>query len=239
MRAQDMVNEDTRLTREKSVTQDYLKMMWSVEERTGEGASVLDLAQKMGVAASTASEKVKRLAEQGLITHRPYQKAHLTDEGRALAIAMVRRHRILETYLHDLLGFDWDEVHEEAEILEHAVSDRLLERLNHALGYPTRDPHGDPIPAEDGSVHRVTTIPLSDLTEGQGGRILRISDDDPEILRSLERVGIGLDAHVTVLARTEDNARLLLDERELILTHAEILALEIGDRRDGGAVPSR
>ena len=134
------------------VVEDILKIIWSAQERGEDGVAVNEVAARMGVVPSTASENVARLTEQGLIDHKPYRKAHLTAEGRRVAIGIVRRHRLLETYLHEALGFDWDEVHEEAEALEHAVSDRLLERLDRVLGHPSRDPHGDPIPRPDGSV---------------------------------------------------------------------------------------
>lgn len=204
------------------VTQDYLKAMWSHEERSGGGISVNDLAQRMGVVASTASENVARLVSQGLVTHEPYRKVHFTDEGRALAIGMVRRHRLLETYLHERLGFEWDEVHEEAEILEHAVSERLLAHIDLALGHPSRDPHGDPIPDASGRVDAPRTLALADLDEGERAQVVRLSDEDPQILRDLDELGIVLDARVRlegseegggVLVEVDNSGRIRLDSR--------------------------
>lgn len=204
------------------VAQDYLKAMWSHEERSGGGISVNDLAQRMGVVASTASENVARLVSQGLVTHEPYRKVHFTDEGRVLAIGMVRRHRLLETYLHERLGFEWDEVHEEAEILEHAVSERLLAHIDLALGHPSRDPHGDPIPDASGRVDAPRTLALADLDEGERAQVVRLSDEDPQILRDLDEFGIVLDARVRlegseegggVLVEVDNSGRIRLDSR--------------------------
>lgn len=184
-----------------AVAQDYLKLLWADEEAGGIGLSVNDLARASGVVASTASENVKRLADQGLLEHQPYQKVHLTEAGRHLALGMVRRHRLIETYLHDALGFTWDEVHEEAEILEHAISERLLDRLDAALGYPTRDPHGDPIPSADGTRGTLpVTIPLLDLAVGQRAKVARVSDRDPRVMRCLEEAGVLLDSEVEICA---------------------------------------
>ena len=134
-----------------TVVEDILKLVWSAEEAGRDGVKPKDIGEHMGVVPSTTTENVQRLVRQGLVTHEPYGRVRLTEQGRGVALGMVRRHRLLETYLHEALGFSWDEVHEEAEILEHAVSERLLNRLDKVLGYPTRDPHGDPIPRADGS----------------------------------------------------------------------------------------
>lgn len=185
------------------VAQDYLKVIYSAQEWGGPGISVTDLADRMGVVASTASENVRRLTDQGLVLHEPYQRVHLTGRGRALAIGMVRRHRLLETYLLERLDFSWDEVHREAELLEHAVSDRLLEHLDRALGYPFRDPHGDPIPAADGTWVAPPMKSLDELEVGAAAPVARISDARSDMLRHLEGIGIVLDATVEVLERLD------------------------------------
>ncbi|AYD89989.1 metal-dependent transcriptional regulator [Actinomyces sp. 2119] len=183
-----------------TVTQDYLKAVWAAGEWGGQGASVTGLARRMGVAPSTASENVSRLVEEGLLAHEPYKAVTLTPEGRLRAMAMVRRHRILETYLVTRLGFEWDEVHAEAEELEHAVSDRLLERLDVVLGRPIRDPHGDPIPTADGQVVVPELVPLEALRVGARGIVGRIRDDS-QTLRHLARAGIRLDTRVRLVDR--------------------------------------
>src|SRR5690606_1966104 len=130
-----------------------------------------------------------------------YGAITLTPEGRALAVAMVRRHRLIETWLVETFGYAWDEVHDEAEVLEHAVSDRLLARIDESLGRPVRDPHGDPIPAADGSIMIPEAVTLASADAGHVGTVVRISDRDPELLRYLDERGFRLDAPVEVVGR--------------------------------------
>jgi DtxR family Mn-dependent transcriptional regulator len=146
---------------------------------------------------------VRRLTAQGLLGHEPYAGVWLTELGRRYALAMVRRHRLIETYLVSELGYAWDEVHDEAEVLEHAVSDLLVERIDARLGRPVRDPHGDPIPTADGRVVRPDAVPLVELADGVAGIVARISDADPEALRYLAGLGLDLDLRVRVTERRE------------------------------------
>ena len=183
---------------DSTVTQDYLKVVWAACEWGGAGASITGLAKRMEVAPSTASENVARLVEEGLLVHKPYRAVTLSEEGRRRAMGMIRRHRILETYLVTQLGFGWDEVHAEAEELEHAVSERLLERLDAVLGHPTRDPHGDPIPDVHGSIETVAELDLSQIEPGQTVTVDRIHDRDPELLRYLAEHNIGPGVRITV-----------------------------------------
>lgn len=182
-----------------NVTQDYLKAIYAAVEWGGPATSVSALAARMGVSASTASETVRRLADEGLVHHERYGGISLTERGRHAALAMVRRHRLIETLLVEHLGYAWDEVHDEAEVLEHAVSDLLVERIDRLLGHPVRDPHGDPIPTAGGEVALPPTRPLADTPAGEGGRVVRISDAEPQVLRHLADVGVHLDAHVAVV----------------------------------------
>ncbi|QUR67012.1 manganese-binding transcriptional regulator MntR [Mycobacterium spongiae] len=186
-----------------AVAQDYLKVIWTAQEWSKEKVSTKMLAEKIGVSASTASESIRRLAEQGLVDHEKYGAVALTDSGRRVALAMVRRHRLLETFLVNELGYGWDEVHDEAEVLEHAVSDRLVARIDAKLGFPRRDPHGDPIPAADGQVPTPPARQLWDCHDGDTGTVARISDADPQMLRYFDSVGINLDSRLRVLARRE------------------------------------
>ena len=133
------------------VAQDYLKAIWSAQEWSSEPATSKMLAVRFGVSASTVSQYLRRLAAQGLVEHAPYGSIELSDNGRHLAVAMVRRHRLIEAFLVKALGYSWDEVHSESEVLEHAVTDRMVERIDRFLGHPERDPHGDPIPRQDGT----------------------------------------------------------------------------------------
>ncbi|NLU81471.1 metal-dependent transcriptional regulator [Rhodococcus sp. HNM0569] len=186
-----------------SVAQDYLKVIWTIQEWSHERVSTKLLSEKIGVSASTVSEAIRKLADQGLVDHARYGAIALTDAGRVAAVGMVRRHRLLETFLVEELGYGWDEVHDEAEVLEHAVSDLLISRIDAKLGCPERDPHGDPIPRADGSVPTPPARQLSDFGNGEHGRIARISDADPEMLRYFDSMGVALDVEVTVLERRD------------------------------------
>jgi len=147
---------------------------------------------------STVTEMVKKLSSQGLVVHQPYGAITLTDAGRAEALRMVRRHRLVETWLVEGFGYAWDEVHDEAEVLEHVLSDRLLTAIDAQLGHPVRDPHGDPIPDADGGITRPDAVLASDLEPSTSGRVARISDRDPEVLRRIRDAGIGLDTVIAV-----------------------------------------
>lgn len=166
-------------------TEDYLKTIYAHTEWQSNPITPSVLAVRLGVAPPSVTEMVKKLAAAGLITHVPYGPLTLTDEGLRLATSVVRRHRLIETWLVRELGYSWDEVHEEAEILEHAMSDRLLGAIDQRLGSPTADPHGDLIPSVDGTVTRVPFVLLRDAAPGHTGTVLRISDRDPRILRDL------------------------------------------------------
>ena len=135
-----------------SSIEDYVKVIYSYTEWQDKPITSSQLALRLGVANSSVSEMVRKLKDQGLVDHQPYSAIRLTPEGMRLALSMVRRHRLIETYLVEELGYSWDEVHDEAEMLEHAVSDTFIERMAAKLGHPERDPHGDPIPAADGTV---------------------------------------------------------------------------------------
>ncbi|WP_217133302.1 metal-dependent transcriptional regulator [Leucobacter chinensis] len=172
-------------------TQNYVKAVWSLSEWSDEPVTASTIAARVGVKLSTASDAIRKLTEQGLLDHARYGSVTLTDEGRSHALAMVRRHRLIETFLVEVLGYRWDQVHDEAETLEHAVSDFMVERLDEHLGHPERDPHGDPIPSAAGEVHRPNAQLLSSVGEGQRVRVERVADDDPGLLQFFADHGIG------------------------------------------------
>lgn len=172
--------------------EDCLKAVYELE-RAGSGAAVTtnDLAHRLALAAASVTGMVKRLAGQGLIDHARYRGVRLTEQGRRTALRTLRRHRVIETYLVSALGFGWDRVHEEAERLEHAASDELVDRMAAALGNPAVDPHGAPIPTRDGGiVEGPAGRALSEAGPGDRGRIARVDDDDAERLRYLASLGI-------------------------------------------------
>ena len=144
---------------------------------------------------------VKRLSEQGLLEHVPYRGVQLTAEGRRAALRMVRRHRLIEAYLVAFLGYSWDTVHDEAERLEHAVSDTLVDRMAAVLGHPTVDPHGDPIPTPDGSIHELACTPLAEVPTGATVEIRRVDESQPDRLRYIASIGLRPGVQVTVLDR--------------------------------------
>lgn len=172
-------------------TQNYLKAVWNLEEWSRNPVTATTLAARVGVKISTASDAIKKLTHQGLLRHARYGSITLTPQGRQYAVAMVRRHRLIETFLVEMLGYQWDQVHDEAEKLEHAVSDFMVDRMDERLGYPQRDPHGDPIPGADGTLRSFEAILLSEFAENQRARIERISDANSELLQFFANNGIG------------------------------------------------
>jgi len=189
--------------------QNYLKVVWGLGEWSTDPVTASQVAAKAGVKLSTASDAIRKLTDQGLIKHTPYGSVSLTAEGRQHAVAMVRRHRLIETFLVKTLEFRWDQVHDEAETLEHAVSDFMIDRIDQLLGHPTRDPHGDPIPRGDGSVDMPAAVTLAATTPGSV-RIERISDEDPELLQFFAERGIAIGDIVTVV-----DGAAFSDSREL------------------------
>ncbi|GAA1858531.1 manganese-binding transcriptional regulator MntR [Microbacterium koreense] len=177
---------------------DYLKRIYHHTEWQDSRITPSQLATELGLAPSSVTEMVRKLAAQGLVTHRPYGPVSLTPEGEKRAAAIIRRHRLIETWLVNEFGYAWDEVHDEAEILEHAISDRLLEGIDERLGRPRFDPHGDAIPDESGAVDRAPFVLLSEATAGHTGHVLRVSDRDPQLLRVVEAAGVSVGAEVVV-----------------------------------------
>jgi len=180
--------------------EDYLKAIFHLTE-AGAPATTNDIAHQLDLAPASVTGMVKRLSGQRLLEHEPYKGVQLTAAGRRAALRMVRRHRILESYLVAFLGYTWDTVHEEAERLEHSVSDALIERMALALGNPSVDPHGDPIPAPDGTMAELVFTPLSEVAAGETVRIRRVETGQADRLRFLAAHGLVPGALVTVTAR--------------------------------------
>ena len=179
-----------------TVAENYLKAIYSHTEWQPDPMTSSQLAARLGLAPSSITEMVRKLGVQGLVEHARYGAIVLTPAGRAEALRMVRRHRLIETWLVREFGYGWDEVHDEAEVLEHALSDRLLDAIDARLGHPTADPHGDPIPAADGSVPPLDGVLATTLPAGERARVLRISDRDPEVLRLLATEGVGVGSEI-------------------------------------------
>ncbi|HEY4649065.1 MAG TPA: metal-dependent transcriptional regulator [Gemmatimonadales bacterium] len=180
--------------------EDYLKAIYQLSPE-GRPASTSEIAHLLALSPPSVTGMVKRLSEHGLLEHVPYRGVQLTIEGRRAALRMIRRHRLIEAYLVEFLGYSWDLVHEEAERLEHAVSDTMVERMATALGHPQVDPHGDPIPAADGSIYEPACVPLSDVPIGATVEVHRVSESQPERLRYIASLGLLPGVHITVLDR--------------------------------------
>jgi len=181
--------------------QDYSKAIWSLAQRSAEPVSTSALAQRLGVSPASASAMVKRLESIGLATREPYHGVRLTAAGERVALEVLRHHRLVELYLAEALGMSWDRVHEEAEVLEHAISPELSELIAAKLGNPTRDPHGDPIPTANGEIDETPTRSLVDLSPGERGRFARVSDSSSEMLRYLSERGIAPGDELECLGR--------------------------------------
>ena len=173
-----------------SAIEDYAKAIYALERRGAGAVTTNALADRLGVTPASASGMVKRLGELGLVEHRPYHGVSLTDAGARVALEVIRHHRLLELYLVQSLGVPWDRVHDEAEVLEHVLSDELEELIAAALGNPTHDPHGDPIPTPDLTIEEGSTRSLQSLSPGDRGRFARVSDAEPAMLRFLGERGI-------------------------------------------------
>jgi DtxR family Mn-dependent transcriptional regulator len=184
-----------------NAVQDYAKAIWSLAQRADEPVSTSALADRLEVSPASASAMVKRLESMGLVEREPYHGVQLTRAGERVALEVLRHHRLLELYLSEALGMSWDRVHEEAEVLEHAISPALSDLIAAKLGNPTHDPHGDPIPTADGEIDEETTRALADLAPGERGRFTRVSDSNPEMLRYLSGRGIAPGDELELIGR--------------------------------------
>jgi DtxR family Mn-dependent transcriptional regulator len=180
--------------------EDYLKAIYDLE-RDAQPATTNEIAERLDISPASVSGMVRRLAEQGLITHEPYRGVRLTGDGRRAALRTLRRHRILECYLTEVLGYPWDRVHDEAERLEHAASEELIERMADALGDPLHDPHGAPIPTREGVVEETTRRTIADAVSGERLRVRQVMDEDGERLRYLAELGIRPGSIIRILDR--------------------------------------
>jgi DtxR family Mn-dependent transcriptional regulator len=193
----------TSHTGSSEAVENYAKAIYSLQQRSAERTvQTNDLAERLDVTAASASGMCRKLAELGLVEHLPYKGVTLTPSGERLALEVVRHHRLLELYLAEQLDVPWDRVHEEADALEHVLSEDLEARIAAKLGNPTRDPHGDPIPDADLVIdERDTTRRLADLQPGDRGRFVRVSDADPEMLRYLTERGVQLGDRLEIIDR--------------------------------------
>jgi DtxR family Mn-dependent transcriptional regulator len=218
--------------------QDYAKAVYALEARRGSAVSTNDLAARLGVTPASVSGMVRKLTEVGIVEHEPYHGVRLTDEGRRVALEVLRHHRLLELFLAQELGMSWDRVDAEAEVLEHVLSEELEELIAARLGNPTVDPHGDPIPTPELEIDERPTRGLDELPVGAEGRFVRVSDSDPEMLRYLGRAGISLGDRLLVRERQPFGGPLfvLVGGREHTIGGrlAAAMRVAVDARGDGG-----
>ncbi|MEO1022331.1 MAG: metal-dependent transcriptional regulator [Bacteroidota bacterium] len=195
--------------------EDYLKVIYVLNTEE-EGASTTAIAEAVGVSSASVTNMLKKLSGMGLITYQQYKGAELTEAGTRIALEVLRHHRLLELYLKEIMGYSWDEVHDEAEKLEHHISEQFEDRIAELLNHPTHDPHGDPIPSKDGVMPEMAQLSVSDAEEGKSYIIGRVKGQDPELLRFLEKEGIIPGVKLTVLEKTpfEGPVKVLLEKTE-------------------------
>lgn len=204
-----------------STVEDYIKHIYLVSEKSGKNqVSMGSVAEALGVVPGTATTMVKALADAGLVEYAPRVGVHLSEHGRKLALHVLRRHRLIEQFLVEALDFDWSEVHEEAECLEHVVSDLLLERIDKYLGHPTEDPHGDPIPSAEGELHNNSSESLVACALNTSLSVARITDQDPDFLQYIARAGLTLGVSLRVVERnlSAESVRLEVGATKTSLT---------------------
>lgn len=214
--------------------EDYLKAIYAIGRGTG-AAATNEIAQRLDLAPASVSGMVRRLADQGLLAYERYRGVKLTESGRLAALRTLRRHRIIEAYLAEALNYPWDRVHQEAERLEHAASDELVDRMAATIGEPEVDPHGAPIPTRDGSVDETVYRSLGDLEVGASGVVVRVSDEDPEMLRYLAELSIVPGKRLMVKSRApfDGPITLMIARQELSIgpaLAAQVMVAPIADR---------
>lgn len=198
--------------------EDYLKAIYVLESEN-EAATTTNIAKAMKVSSASVTNMLKRLAKMKLLKHQSYKGATLTPAGKKIALEILRHHRLLELYLQEVMGYSWDEVHDEAENLEHHISEQFEDKIAELLNHPTHDPHGDPIPSKDGVMPEMAQLSISDAEEDTAYIIGRVKDQDPELLRYLEKKGIIPGVKIRVLEKDPFNGpvKILLEDKEEVI----------------------
>lgn len=198
--------------------EDYIKTIYRVRQQ-GKTASTSDIARALNVSAASVTNMAKRLAQMGLTEYEPYQGVRLTDTGNKVALEIIRHHRLLELYLRNVMGYPWDKVHEEAELLEHHISEEFEQKIDEMLGHPTHDPHGDPIPTREGEIAEHNTNPLAAVEAGLHVVVERVSDEDPALLNHLESLGLLPGATLEIVGKEpfEGPLKIRVGDREHML----------------------
>ena len=216
--------------------ENYAKAIYELQGKGGKPVRTTDVAQRLGVAPASASGMLRRLADEGVVSYQRYHGARLTPEGERIALEMIRHHRLIELFLAEVLGMPWDRVHEEAEVLEHHISEELEELIAAKLGEPALDPHGDPIPDRDLAISADDSVPLTELEPGEKGVFTRVSDSDASMLRYLAEHAIQPGARLTVKGREPFGGPVTveIDGRTHPLGPELAASMSVKRRGDGG-----
>jgi|SRR5690554_5429374 len=212
--------------------EDYLKTIYVLEEEGGR-ATTTNIAEALSVSSASVTNMLKRLAVLKLITHKSYRGAELTDAGKKIALEIIRHHRLLELYLKEMLGYSWDEVHDEAENLEHHISEQFGDTIAELLNHPTHDPHGDPIPTKDGVVPEMASLAITDAELHKNYLIGRVKDQDPELLRYLEKTGIipGVKLQVLEIGPFDGPIKITLEGKEVTIGNTVAKGVYLVERK--------
>ena len=186
--------------------EDYLKNIYHLRERDNKVTTSL-LADQLNIAPPSVTDMVKKLSEQGFLRHTPYKGTELTEKGKRSALQIIRKHRLWEMFLAEVLHFSWDEIDEEAEKFEHIMSGKMEDKIDEVLGFPTVDPHGDPIPRKDGTIKKMNLEPLENASEGSTVQVLRVNDENPELLQYASSIGLSLNKRIFIKQKNKfDNS---------------------------------
>ena len=214
--------------------ENYAKAIYELQGKGGKPVRTTDVAQRLGVAPASASGMLRRLADEGVVSYQRYHGARLTPEGERIALETIRHHRLIELFLAEVLGMPWDRVHEEAEVLEHHISEELEELIAAKLGQPALDPHGDPIPDRDLAISADDSVPLTDLDAGERGVFTRVSDSDASMLRYLTERSIQPGARLTVKGREPFGGPVMVEIEGRTHSLGPELAASMSVERQGG-----
>lgn len=210
--------------------EDYLKAIFNLQADSGdedETVGTSRLAEHLGVSSASVTNMLKRLDTLGLATYIAYKGVRLSEAGRTIALEIIRHHRLLETYLREVMGYDWEEMHKEAELLEHHISEEFENRLDKMLGYPTHDPHGDPIPDRDGTMVQIASDPLAKCPAGEVLVVRRVTDTDMDVLRDIESLNLLPGQEVTIVDRSSPDSSLTVQHGDRTIPVPAPLTLHV------------
>lgn len=206
--------------------ENYLKNIYKLSSNEGK-VTTSSLSEKLQISPASVSEMIKKLAEEGTLTHTPYKGVELTEEGKLLALRIIRKHRLWEMFLVKVLHFGWDEIDDEAERFEHIMSDKMEEKIDHVLGHPSIDPHGDPIPSKDGVITCSMSYPMIEAREGTTVRVLRVSDSNSELLQYVSSIGISLNKDIVIKQKMNFDSSFLVQIGEKEVNISSTIASNI------------